>query len=261
MWAKNVMSKESTPSKPKETTIRPVGTSPFKKHFKFFVFVLVEFMDGMNLSGRIGGNVYQKNGIKRNFANPGVFLTPAAGRSKGLFSLQQTLFAALSVTIQKAWNAYGFTYINRFAKVKALRGRSAFTRLNVNLTNSGQGTITTPPVSLLPADPLLRGIIIADSSVHSLKMGYVPNTNAGQVLVYATAPVRHSILKPTSRMLKLIGVFDGTAASPVTLTTEYDAVFGVNAVAGIGMSIFIQVVTISATGNASPFVGYSGIIS
>lgn len=232
--------------------------TPIKRRssVKYFINVLVQFMDGMNMSGRIAGNVYQKNGIKRNYASPGVFTSEAAGRAKGLFGSFQSQFGTLSQAVQIAWNSATFYYTDRFARVKLLSGRSAYVRLNVNLTNSGQTLLTTPPTVPSPAEPLLGGAITADDSAHTISLAYTANALAGVVLVYATAPQRSTIFQPTSRMLKLIGSFDGTTAGPQGLTLAYNSTFGADAIAGVGNKVFLELVTISDTGNASPVVGY-----
>lgn len=246
-----------------EHVLRPIG-SPAHRFLQsiglIFNLLLYTMPDGEAKSGRTGSVVYQKNGVRRNFTAPPVFTTARAGAAKGLFSLFQTNFTNLTDAVQIAWNAAGFTSVNRVNKVIAITGRSGYARLNVNLTNSGQATLISPPVSMDVAPPILGGSVDGDDSAHSLKLNYTPNTDTGQVIVSATLPQRPSIFKPAKGKFKIIGLFDGTVASPVTLTTQYDTVFGTNAVSGVGKKIFIDVVTISATGNASPTVRYVGII-
>lgn len=239
--------------------LRPIGAA-IKHVIGLITLVLVQFMDGMNMSGRIAGNVYQKNGIKRNFAAPPVFRTPAASRVKGLFTGLSVTFDGLTTATRLLWNSFGFKTTDRLSRVKSLSGKAAFIQLNSNLTNSGQPTIQVPYTISLPADPILGGVITADDSAHSLSLAYTPNVNDGQVLVFATEPLRPSILKPALSKFKLIGVFDGTTASPVNLVAEYNSVFGVNAVSGVDNNIWIDLVTINSNGQNSPAVRYVGSI-
>ena len=60
----------------------------------------------------------------------------------------------------------------------------------------------------------------------------------------------------------MLGTFDGTAVGHASLTTEYDAVFGTNAVSGIGKKIYVKLIAISETGNAtSPIIVGNGIVA
>lgn len=260
------MSKSSTPSKPsgtKENVLRPVGSPAHRFINKFFmpiIALLYTMPDGEAKSGRTGSVVYQKNGVRRNFTAPPIFISERAGAAKGLFAMFQTQFTSLADAVQTAWNAVGFTSVNRVNKVINISGRSGYGRVNINLSNTGQTILSSPPVSMLVAAPLLGGIVQAENTTHTLKLTYTPNTDDGQVLVSATLPQRPSIFKPARGKFKVIGVFDGTVASPVTLTTEYENVFGTGAVAGVGKKIFIDVQTITATGNASPIIRYVGVI-
>ena len=215
-----------------------------------FIFLLTQFGEGVQKSGRAGGVVIQKNGVQRQFRAPATRNTPATGFIRGLFSSLQTGFTALGQDIQKAWNSDNFRYIDRLARNKKLGGRQAYVRINTYLTITGQANLVNPPSSVHEAPPVLDGVLTADDSAHTLSLAYTP-TASGIAYVMATPPLRASIFKPNLGQYKLIGFFDSGASSPVDLTAQYDVVFGTDAVTGIGRKIFTMVVNVSNTGSVS----------
>jgi hypothetical protein len=237
----------------KGTPIRPIG-SPAKRFFRAVIALLVEFPIGWNMSGRGDGVVYQKNGIMRNFVAPTTVHSVATGLARDNFGFWQNAFGTLGQSLQILWNAGSWTYINRYSKPKALSGRSAYSRFNVNLVNTGQTTISSPPVTVLPASNVSAPVLAADDSAHSLTLLYIPSATASEILVFATAPMRPTIFRPKKGAFKMIGVFDATVASPAVLTTEYENIFGLHAVIGVDKKIFVQLVPISATGNAGSMI-------
>ena len=247
-----------TKSTPKPTgghVLTPIG-SPIKKFGMLIIALLCQFGEGVMKSGRAGGVVIQRNGVQRQFRVPATRHTSATGRARGDFGGFMSTFTGLAQDVQKEWLTCLLSATNRVGKVIVIKGRQAYSRLNLNLQNTSQTLLTLPPVFFLPAMPILDGVLTADNSAHTLSLAYTPNVDAGIVLVMATAPLKSSIFSPKNGSFKLIGKFDGVAASPVSLTAEYDAVFGTNAVAGVDKKIFVRLTTVADTGNASSMVEY-----
>lgn len=240
-------------------TSSPIGTK-IKRAIGLFIFYLVEYAEGTRKSGRAGGTVLMRNGQVRAIGNTPTHLTPAAGAAKGRFGFWQNSFGTLSQANQQAWNNTVFTTSDRLSRTKSLKGRPAYAQANINLELTGQTALTVPAKPPRPAQPILDGVITADDSAHSISLAYQPNTDDGIVLVSATLPLGSNIFKPKANQFKNIGIFDGTVASPVDLTTDYEAVFGTRAIAGVGNKVFLRLTTIADSGNASPVVEYTTII-
>lgn len=232
-----------------ENILRPIGTSI--KKFKDFlmVFLLTQFGEGVQKSGRAGGVVIMKNGRQRQFRAPAIQHTLATGRVRTLLGSLSTAFTNLAQDVQNAWNAGKFTTVDRLSRIQTLSGRSAFIKLNANLTNSGQSLLTTPPSSMEKTALLTNPVLTADSTAHTLSLAYTPVPDSPmEALVFATSQRKLSIFKP--RNFKLIGAFDQNHTSPLNLKTQYDAVFGVDSVNTADTKIFIEIVPIAGTGNA-----------
>jgi hypothetical protein len=247
---------KSATTKPKgDHVLTPIGM-PIIKRLGAILMLLCQFGEGVMKSGRAGGVVIQRNGVQRQFVPPATRHTSATGRARGMFATFMSLFTGLAQDVQKDWLTCQLNATNRVGKVIIIKGRQAYARLNTNLANTSQTELANPPVFFNPASPILDGALTADDSAHTLSLAYTPNVEDGIVLVSATAPMKSSIFSPKAGAFKLIGKFDGTVASPLSLTAEYEVQFGTGAVAGVGKKIFVRLITIADTGNASSMVQY-----
>ena len=241
--------------------LRPIGGS-IKRIGIAVICLLTQFGEGVQKSGRSGGVVIQKNGRQRQFRAPAYRTTTATGRARGMFAMFSTMFTQLPDATQLLWNAGAWKTSDRLGRVVTVSGRNAYIRLNSNLKNSGQALLTSPPTVIFPTEMVTIPHVIADDSAHTLTLNYTETSNPSQILVYATEPLKSSIFAPKNGSFKLLGFFDGTASGPADLTTEYDAVYGSNAVSGVGNKIYVKLIAISESGNASsPTVVGNSIVS
>lgn len=260
------MAKSTKDVKPTTSTkgghvLRPIGTS-LRVLGTQIILMLTQFGEGVNKSGRAGGVVIQKNGRQRQFKSPAYRTTTSTGRARGLFGTLSNLFVALPDAKQLAWNAGVWKTSDRLGRIVTISGRNAYIRFNANLLNTGQTRMDDAPTVLFPAENVTVPHVVSDDSSHSIEVTYTETSNPSQILVFATAPQKSSIFAPKSGAFKMIGTFDGTTPGPVVLTTQYDAVFGVNAVAGVGKKIYVKLIAISETGNAtSPIVVGNSIVA
>jgi hypothetical protein len=246
---KKLKAKTTKPKEDGSNIGSPVGGGTWK-FVRCIIMMLTQFGEGVQKSGRAGGVVIQSNGIQRQFRAPSLRNTNATGVVRGMFSNFNTAFTSLSQAYQILWASYGYKYIDRLSREKTLSGKSAFTRVNMNLDLTGQSTIDRPPTLAVSAPPLLNMVLTADNSAHSLSLAYTP-TASGVGMVFATPPLRSSIFKPSQGKFALIGIFNTPSASPLNLKAMYDNKYGVDAVSGVDSKIFLQVVNVSETGNTS----------
>jgi len=238
----------------------PVGTKiKFAKVIEFMVFLLWQGAEGERKSGRANGVVHLANGRMRRFTNPTVVRNSYTAVIRGFFSTFSSGFKALSQTDIRAWNAFSIATRDRLSRIIQKKGKQAYIALNSNLSITGQTNITSPPLVLLPVDAVNITDMTATVSTGLIKINYVPNTNQGIVMIFATSIQGAGISKPSQGKFRLIGNFDGTASSPVNIATDYTAKFtGLSGSAG--SKIFLQLRTINADGVASAITSVNCVI-
>lgn len=149
----------------------------------------------------------------------------------------------LSQANRDAWAAAAdnFKRINRMADSIKLTGNALYVSLNKNLADIGVAAITTPPqpTSVGYAAALS---VVADNSSNSLVATFtaVDDTNIAWK-IFATPALSPGIASPGTRY-RQIG-YSGTAeASPWTVSTEYNSVFG--AIGAVGSKIFVKMIPV-----------------
>jgi len=225
--------------------------------------LLTIFPDGMQLSGRAGSVVHQRNGVRRNYVTPALVQNAATQEVRASFSINASGFRDLTQAQIDAWNAAApnFTYQDRFGRTKPFpSGISLFNSLNRNLFTVGAASITSPPVPAgVPAISAL--VVTADSAPQLLSIAYTPTPTDADVAhaVFATAQLSPGVSRPRKSDFRIIGIIGSGAASPFLGTVLYDLVFGAQVA---GAKVFVKVESINEiTGQAGAEVVNSAIVA
>ena len=201
--------------------------------------------------GKINGSVASKN---RSGAYARVKVSPTnpqstdqvAARSR-LSSFSQA-WRSLTQTQIAGWNAAApsFAKSNVFGDKVNPTGKNLYTRLNTNLDIVGVAALTNPPLPA-GAEQVTAGTAV---STHggAISIAYNGTTAASKIQVWATAPLSPgvSFLKGKYRLLKSVA---GNIASPIVITTEYNARLG-NPAVGTKVGFMLKAVN-ATTGEES----------
>ncbi len=214
--------------------------------------------------GKIGGHVASKNRSGAYLRTKVTPVNPQSASQLGVrsrFSDLSSAWRGLTADQRAAWNAAVSDYAKTdiFGDIKNPTGAQLYQRLNNNLVNIGQATISVP---LAPtAIPNMESIeLAAAAGAGTMTLTYSPAIPATEAfLVRATPAVSAGIsfVKSEYRQVTSIVTAD---ASPYNLAVEYEAKFG--AIGPAGSKIFVQVVPIViATGQAGTPMSTSAIVA
>lgn len=181
------------------------------------------------MSGRADGNVYMRNGRIRGFKVPSLVRNAYTSAARGIFSAFSAAWNTLTELQRLTWvNASGQTVSNRFGQPVEIKGKDLYVACNTNLTNAGQAAANSFIADATPVGFLALSAV-ADDSANTLTMSAEPTTvpTDNTTLVYATAPQKAGVYRPSQSKYKLIGsIAAGTSLSAYDLTPAYTARFG-----------------------------------
>lgn len=215
-----------------------------------------------DIRGKLNGNVFSRNRGGAYIRTKVTPLNPQTTFQTGVRNfMAQTSRAwrGLSQAQRNAWNqaVANFKGTDIFGMSKVLSGSQLHQKLNVNLLNISESTISSPPV---PADvPAFTSMSITpDATTGDFEMAFAPVIGATEkVLVYATAPVSPGVNFVKSEY-RLIEVLDSADVTPYDLTASYVAKFG--ALPPVGQKVFVKVKqVVIASGLAGLELSASGI--
>ena len=207
--------------------------------------------------GKIGGHVASKNragSYLRTKVTPVNPQTSAQLAVRNRFTGLSQGWRGLTQAQRDSWNSAVSDYqtTDIFGDLKNPTGFNLYQRLNNNLLNIGESALTSPPLPEAVQAVVLSSIVAA-SGAGTLAATYAPAIDADtKVKVFATAPQSpgKSFVKSEYRQIDVIVTVD---ASPFSIETEYDAVFG--SVGAAGQKIFMKFVPVNLntgqTGTAS----------
>lgn len=212
--------------------------------------LLVAFMDGMNMSGKAAGNVYQRNGIRRQFVIPALVQNSFTQAVRATFTAFSQAFRSLTQDQQDGWNnSTAFTTTNRLGRVSILKGKPLYQRLNQNLAAIGHVGIDDCPLPV--AVPAITAITpVMDFSSDTMTLTFAPTPTDADVthILFATAPQGTGINKPRKSSFRQIGIIAGATATGYNFKADYQAKFGV---APVGSKVFVKTIAVSSiTGQA-----------
>lgn len=207
--------------------------------------------------GKIGGHVASRNragAYLRTKVTPVNPQTAAQLAVRNRFTGLSQAWRGLTQAQRDAWNTAVSDYKSTdiFGDLNSPTGFNLYQRLNNNLLNIGETALTTPPLPQAVQAVVLSSIAAA-SGAGTLAATYIPAIDADtKVKVFATAPqsAGKSFVKSEYRQIDVIATAD---ASPFSIETEYEAVFG--SVGTAGQKIFMKFVPVNLntgqTGTAS----------
>lgn len=201
-------------------------------------------------SGKLGGNVFNRNGTVRAFAMPTISQSSKSIEQRNLQVAVKNAWKDLSLAEQAAWNAQGDAYkkINSVGDVRTPSGYQIFMGVNGTIQAAagppftlGQ-VISVPPGRLAPPD--------LGATVNTVEGGAleIETANAGSVsawiVVRATSNLGNGRTKASKSNYRIIyRDLDTTAPATTDIISEYQAVFG-NLVTG--QRIGVQISTVNA---------------
>jgi hypothetical protein len=193
--------------------------------------------------GKVGGHVASKNRAGSYFRTKVTPVNPNTtyqSTVRNRLSSLAVAWKALGATVIAQWNAAveNWKKTDVFGDLRLPTGFNLYQRLNNNLIQISESTISTPP---------------QPGTVATCATGVLTATHAGAVqITFGTDPVFTNdtmvvdatpALSPGKSFVKSefrrIGKFNSVAAHVLTLTTEYDAKFG--AVGAAGQKLFVRI--------------------
>lgn len=180
--------------------------------------------------GKVGGTVFSKN---RAGAYVRTKVTPANGQTARQSFVRQLLGAisqSWSGLTQSARDSFDgavaqWSKTDIFGDIRNPTGKNLFTRLNINLANSGQAEILFAPDKL--EMPFLTATDVAYDGSAMLITG-IANTAGAVLVVSATAP-QSAGTNFFRGKYRQIGYYAGATATTADLFDDYVAKFGVPA--------------------------------
>jgi hypothetical protein len=215
-------------------------------------------------SGKLGGHVASKNRggtYMRTRVTPSNPQSEDQTKARNRLSSISTLWKTLTAAQVLAWNqAVEFWKgTNIFGNSITPSGFNLFQRLNNNLVQIAESEITTPPTpEEVPV--IITGVLAAvHAGAVTVTFTVDPVVTDSTVIVSATPtiPASQSFVK---NKFCQIGIMPAPVTHVVTLTTLYNARFGV--VGAAGNKLFVQMIQIvKATGQSGIPVIYECVIS
>ncbi len=238
------MSKKVTVKGNVAKPILEVPTST-KKFVTVVLMALYQFANNGLVSGRTGGDVKMRNGRSRGMRVPALVRNTYTGRARGVLSTMSSNWTTVLNAAQRLlWLNYEVSSSDRFGVVHTYKGKTAYVRLNANLSTAGAVIITAPPVLASAGKAVDFSAALAISAGGAtFDINNTANSDGLLTLVYATTSLSAGISRPSKSAYRLIGVASTLVAS-TDIWAAYVAKFGVPA---IGANIFVQVRTIGAT--------------
>lgn len=205
--------------------------------------------------GKLGGQVFSKNRggsyirTKVTPSNPQTVMQSFVRGNLGSLSSGWNSLTAVQIA---QWNSSvdEWQSTDVFGDIKKPTGKNLFVKLNLNLLNTGQSTINTPPLKMdLPVIPSL-GITI-NKTTETITISDLPVFTAGRFLIEACAPVSRGV-NFVKNKFRVIAFESVTAAGDVDVSDQYINRFGSVANAE---NIFFRIRAIGSNGQAGvPFV-------
>lgn len=201
--------------------------------------------DNGKLSGRADGNVYMRNGRVRGFTVPALVRNAFTSIARTNLASMSSAWNALTEVQRLTWlNANGIFRSDRFGNPVEIKGKELFVLCNTNLLNVGSPTLTDFPVISIPPVGLtsLSGAASVGGGTNVVVFTATPISANEKLLVFATAPQRAGVSRPSQSAYRLIQATAISAASPINIFANYNAKYGVPTV---GTKIFIRVVSVA----------------
>lgn len=200
--------------------------------------------------GKLGGQVFSKNragAYIRTKVTPSNPQTTAQAQVRSNLATLSTGWNTLTAEQISQWNSSveDWASTDVFGDIKKPTGKNLYVKLNVNLLNSSQPTIATPPAKLeLPA--LMETAVDITRATNLLEIANLPIFANGVYQVEACAPVPRGV-NFVKNKFRVISYETKTTTGSVDVSFSYINKFGsvTNA-----ENIFFRIRAIGANGQA-----------
>lgn len=205
----------------------------------------------VDMRGKLGGQVYAKNrsgAYVRNKVTPVNPQTSFQAAARGILASFSEGWRNLTEAQRDAWRSAVDDYqsTNVFGDTVKPTGKNLYTKLNINLSDIGQGGINSPiaPAAIVEPSDLS---LVADTGTEPFELSF-SGADADQTYkVFATAPQSAGV-NFFKNKYRLIGTHDGSSGGTIDLSTIYAAKFGSP---GTGQKISVKLVpVVNSTGQA-----------
>lgn len=221
---------------------------------------------GSNLAdirGKLNGHVFSKNrngNYVKTKTNPINRHSTAQSAVRAFFSTLTKGWRSLTAAQRASFNTAveNFRKQNSLAESIVLTGHQLYIALNRNLQTIGSAVITAAPAVTTIA-PITSASVVADVSDATQVLTYAPAIPAGQkMIVEATRPLSAG-KNSNSQDYKKIGVYVTADASPLDITSAYEAVFGTGWKVA-GQKVFYRIKEVGTTSGISTVPSYINTI-
>lgn len=223
------MSKTKKPVQP-PAPVTPQNPRPPRKSgiAAIICMALYQFAFDGKVSGRMQGNVMQRNGRSRAFVVPPLIQNVYTSAARGLFSTYSSLYRSLTAAQVTAWATTELDAgSNRLGVPTTMKGKQLYISLNVNLADVGGAAITDPPpfVGVVnPAGITTTAAAGANTVAIAWTSGAIDADTDIVVMAARSRPV--SIFQPKKSSFRFIAVIPALTASPFSLSAAYISRFG-----------------------------------
>lgn len=200
--------------------------------------------------GKLGGQVFSKNrggSYIRTKVTPSNPQTQAQAQVRSNLATLSSGWNSLTADQIAQWNGSveNWTSTDVFGDIKKPTGKNLYVKLNVNLLNSGQSAIVTPPTKIeLPA--LVDIDVDVDTTLNTLSIAGLPVFTDGVYQIEACAPVPRGV-NFVKNKFRVISYETQATAGVVAVSTAYINKFGSVANAE---NIFFRIRAIAENGQA-----------
>lgn len=179
--------------------------------------------------GKLGGQVFSKNrsgAYIRTKVTPSNPQTQAQAQVRSNLATLSTGWNSLTAAQIAQWNASvdDWASTDVFGDIKKPTGKNLYVKLNVNLLNSGQSIVATPPAKIeLPA--LVDIDAVLDTDNYALDINGLPIFADGVYQIEACAPVSRGV-NFVKNKFRVIAYRTQATAVPADIAQDYIAKFG-----------------------------------
>ncbi len=199
-------------------------------------------------SGKVGGHVFSKNrggAYMRTKVTPSNPNTVAQQNVRAVLSSLSQSWSSLSDAERLAWQGAvtDWSSTDIFGDIKNPSGINLYVRLNSVLLNSGQATISVPPLKLeMPYTEIATAIFDVSSS--TLVVTLADTAYDGVEVAVSATPVLSNGVSFVKSQYRRIGTVTG-ATGTISVGPEYIAKFGIPTIGG---NVRLQLQPVLATG-------------
>jgi hypothetical protein len=195
-------------------------------------------------SGKLGGNVFNKNGTIRAFAMPTVSQSQKSVDQRTLQVAVKNAWKALTLEQQAAWNAQGDNYkkVNAVGDVRTPSGYQIFMGVNGTIQAAARPPFKTGQVVTVPpgrvAPPNLGVTVTMEAGALDIATANAGNTST-YLVIRATPPLGSGRTKARESDYRIIASdLDTTTPGTLDAYDDYVSVFGpIEAGARVGVKV------------------------